>query len=497
MKLVVGISSLLLVSFSASATADRFDGARAAIRQHMLEANVPGVSVAVAQRGKILWEEGFGWADKENRVAATEHTMYSLASLTKPITATAVMTLVQAGKIDLDRPINDYLGDAKLKAWIGNEREVTVRRVIDHTSGLASGSQFFYGDERSLKPSMDLTILRYGHLVAPAGERYDYSNLGYGVLDYVVERVSGQSFPQYMRASVFAPLGMTHSSVDIGPGLEKHQAIRYDRMSQPIPFYATAEPGAAAMYSSAHDLIRFGMFFLKHRSPDQRPILSDASIDQMMRAPADLRAVEAQGGAPGNVGWQVRRNGNYAVFGHAGSMAGVTTELSMIPAQDISVVVLSNASMGSKLYKIRDEVLKPVLPDWQPTPANKTAPPVVFQPTPDLIGTWEGAIQTYERELPVRMTILATGDVHLQVGTQLATLLDKVEFKDGRLTGSTLAQIDTSDTKRHPHTVTLSLKLRGDVLNGQASANSVPDPRWTWIYGLPHWIELKKAGSTT
>lgn len=480
--------SLLLLAASATHAADRFDAARQSIRQLMVESSIPSVSVAVAHHGKIVWEEGFGWADRENRVAATEHTMYSLASLTKPLTVTGVMTLVQAGKVGLDRPINDYLGDAKLTVRSGDEKDVTVRRVIDHTSGLPGGSQFFYGDERVMTPPMEQTLLRYGNVVTQPGEREEYSNLGYGVLSYLIERVSGRSYADYLRSEVFLPLGMTHSSVDLGPGLESFQAVRYDRTGQPIPFYSFAEPGAAAVYSSAHDLARLGMFFMKNRLRDQRAILSDASIEQMTNP-----ASAADGTVVGNVGWQARRNGRHLVFGHAGSMAGVTTDLSMIPAANLCVVVLTNASVGSNVYRMRDAVFQSVMPEWVPTPPGTARDPLPpFEPTPELVGTWIGKIHTYAGELPVRMQIFASGDVHVQVGSQLETLLNKVIFKNGTLTGSASSRIDTDDTRRHPHDVAFDLKLRGNVLNGSVAANSIADPKWTWIYSLPHWVELEK-----
>lgn len=471
--------------------ADRFDSAREVIRQTMIDTDAPSVAVAVAHKGRILWEQGFGWADKERRVIATEHTLYSLASLTKPLTAAGIMTLVQAGKIDLERPINDYLGAAKLQARVGDARQATVRRVIDHTSGLPGGSQFFYGEERALVPSMERSILRYGNLMAPAGERYEYSNFGYGVLSYVIERVSGRSYADYMRVELFLPLAMTHSSIGVGAGLEQYQAIRYDRTGQPIPDYAFGEPGAAAGYSSAHDLIRLGLFFLKHPQRGQRAILSDSSIDRMLLAGPGANEISS-----GNVGWEISQIGQRTMVGHAGSMAGVTTELTMVPAEDMSVVVLSNASIGSKVYKIRDAIYRSLLPDWQGT-VHVPGKPESFVPTPELLGAWSGRIQTYEGELPIKMNVLAGGDVHVQIGSQLETLLNKVSFAKGVLSGSTLSQIDTSDTRRHPHTVQLTLTLRGDVLNGDAMAVSVPDPKWTWIYGLPHWVELSKQAGTS
>ena len=139
----------------------QFDEVRGYIRSHMAAEQVPSISVAVARDGRILWEEGFGWSDREKRGAANEHTMYSIASISKPFTATGLMTLVEQKRIDLDRPINQYLGNAKLRARVGNADNATVRRVANHTSGLPFHYQFFYQDEPFHPPSMDETILRY------------------------------------------------------------------------------------------------------------------------------------------------------------------------------------------------------------------------------------------------------------------------------------------------------------------------------------------------
>ena len=165
--------------------------------------------------------------------------------------------------IDLDKPINDYLGDVKLNARIGNANDATVRRVGNHSSGLPLHYQSFFSNEPYQKPSYDETILRYGNIVMIPSEHYQYSNLGFGIIGYVLARVSGESYPDFMRQAVFLKLGMTHTSVDIGPGLEKFPAIRCDSKVAPIPFYDTDHPGASEVYSSAHDLVRFGMFHLR------------------------------------------------------------------------------------------------------------------------------------------------------------------------------------------------------------------------------------------
>jgi CubicO group peptidase (beta-lactamase class C family) len=105
-----------------------FDRVREFIKQQLGERRLPSVAVAVARDGKIIWEEAFGWADVEKRIPATPHTMYSLASISKPITATGLMILKERGRIELDRPINEYLGEAKIAVRVGNPADATVRR---------------------------------------------------------------------------------------------------------------------------------------------------------------------------------------------------------------------------------------------------------------------------------------------------------------------------------------------------------------------------------
>src|SRR5207245_1516081 len=144
---------------------DRFDGVRGAIHRLLDSASAPSLAVAVAKDGRILWEEAFGWQDREKQVPATVNTMYSLASISKPITATGLMVLVERGKVDLDHPTNDYLGLGKLSGLAGDAPGATVRRVLSHTAGLPLHYQFFYANGGYGAPTMDETIARYGILV--------------------------------------------------------------------------------------------------------------------------------------------------------------------------------------------------------------------------------------------------------------------------------------------------------------------------------------------
>ena len=489
---------------------NQFNSVRELIHSKLIELSVPSLAVAVALNGEILWEEGFGWADRENRVPANEHTMYSLASISKPITATGIMILKERGELDLDRPINEYLGDAKLKAWVGNPDEATVRRVANHSSGLPLHYHFFHEDEPYQRPAINETIRRYGNLVTAPGEKYQYANLGYGILDYVISRLSSKSYPDFMREEVFLPLDMTHTSVNIGLRLKKYQAVRYGSDGLPIPFYDFDHPGASAVFSSAHDLLRFGMFHLKTHLSDQKAILSDETIDEMQQpiyevsdslCESKTSTADISNGNGYGIGWRINDNEmGYRSVRHSGGMGGVSTVLVLIPTEKLAVVALANSSSPLP-DQISKEILSVMLPEYAKNRALSEAqkeqekgqsqePTPIFKPNPELIGKWSGSVHTYKKEIPLTFWFKEAGDVHVQLGDQLKTLLNDVSFKDGYLGGRMMGDIGTEDANRRPYHLHIALKLRGQMLNGAMTAISLPGPRLG--NALSHWVELKK-----
>jgi len=459
--------SLLLVGLH-SLCAQDFEPIRDSIRAQMVQGNVPSIAVAVAKGDKILWEEGFGWADREKRVPADANTMYSLASISKPLTATALMTLVKAGKIDLDSPINDYLGTSKLRARIGDAQQATVRRVANHSSGLPEYCQFFYENEQWRPPSPDETIRKFGNLVAIPGEHFEYSNLGYGVLSYVISRVSGKTFADYMREEVFLKLGMTRTSVNTPPDLAAFQAVRYDGEDLvPIVPYVTDHDGASAIYSSVHDMIRFGMFQLKAHLPDQVAILPDSMIDAMQ-----VPTMPEWPGAGYGIGWERKTLSGYTIVSHSGGMPGVGTWLRLVPSEKLAVVVLCNED-GYLAHAVSDEIMAAMLPNWKLPASKNSPPPSPFVPPHELLGTWRGKVSTYDADIPLVMTVMVSGEVEVELGDQLKTLLNNPRFVDGFLRGNLTGSIGIQEASRRPYQLSLNLKLRnGNTLNGAVSAET-------------------------
>ena len=490
---------LLLSVLSAAQTSPkpdpRFEPARAVIRQVMADKHVPSVSVAVAKDGKIIWEEAFGWADREKLIRATPETIYSLASISKPFTATALMRLVEQGKIDLSKPANDYLGVSKLTGLAGDASAATVQRALSHTAGLPYHYHFFYNNEPEGAPSMDESIAHYGLIVTPPGEAWEYSNLGYGIIDYIISRVSGRKYDDFMRTEVFLPLGLTHTSVDIGPGLESYVAQRYDFQQRPIPFYTFDHRGGSAIYASAHDLVRFAMFHLKDHLPDQQPILKDATLDQMHQPVTP--PVPRQPGLGYGIGWltQADDHGYRAVF-HTGGMPGVSTSLTLYPTEDLAVVVLTNSYagitpkmvrsiVGCVLPKYAEAVLKDKDKDERPKPSP-------YKPQPELLGEWAGEVRTWESKIPFTINFQPDGDIHIKLGEELETLVNKASFEGGILEGQFAGTMTTPDARRYQHSLLLHLRLKGDKLSGQVIAET---PDESVHFALSSYAELTRKAA--
>jgi CubicO group peptidase (beta-lactamase class C family) len=461
---------VIVVAISAPAqSAPDFSRARNLIRETMVAGATPSITVAVARKGRIIWEEGFGWANRERRIAATEHTMYYTASVTKTFTGTALMILQERKRLDLDRPVNDYLGPAKLISAAFDPAGATVRRVETHTAGLTTFNP-------TTPMSIDEKIRRFGVILWPPGERFDYSNLGPIVLQEVISRVSGRPYADFVRQEIFWPLGMTRASNGVAPELAEYAAQRYS-------FGGALRPVSdGAIYCSAHDLALFGMFHLKAHRADQKAVLIDASIDAMQN-----ETVPTPFGRYG-IGWNVEENryGFRSVLAQGGTDADQAW-MRLLPSEEIAVVVLSNIG-STPGEQIIDEILSAMLPTYAEKRAAaaavtaravtaKTAPAL---PSGTLTGTWDGVIRSDDGDVPLSLTIFPSGDVHAKLGTQLPTLLNQPRFRETQLSGIMTADLHVGATA-----VKLYLYLREGTLQGAAVTD--PSPQ------LPYWVDLKKA----
>lgn len=470
-----------------------FSAARQLIREAMARDSLPGLTIAVARGDSILWEEGFGWANREGRVPATPHTPFYLASLSKTITTTALMVLREQARLDLDRPVNDYLGSTPLRSPRYDASGATVRTVMTHTSGLTT---FDIGcsaaQPRCGIPSRHEILTRYGVLVWPPGDRFDYSNLGYYVLGQVVAGASGRDFGTFLREDVFLPLGMTRSSLGVDPALESQTATQYHWVDGPVSHVASIPSGASTIHASAHDLALFGQMHVKAVRSGTRPILSNAAIDTMQYS-----TVPATRGQRYGLGWWIEedRFGYRTLLAQGGTPAS-SAWMRVVPSEQIVVVVLANKGVGFPRDVI-DTVLSTMLPRYatelaarQTPPAGGSAP-VTTTPALDsaFVGTWTGFVRYETVDVPLAFTILASGSVRGTIGSRQGEASGSARMGPTLFRITLTGDLVTSDSSLGRQII-FYLKPREGGLFGNVGA---PAPDVSGLFGrVSYWVELRK-----
>lgn len=491
MTLSLTAACALLVTVQQVRAADGFEDVRTAIRKE-IDDGLASMAVAVAQDGRIVWEQGFGIANKDTRQPADPHTMYVLASVSKPITSTGMMLLVEQGRMQLDAPINDYLGEAKLVAIVGDIGEATVRRIANHSSGLPEHAMSFHVDEPYSAPPAEQTIRRYGHIVAPPGTRWKYSNFGYGVLEQAIAHASGQSFGDFLRQEVFLPLGMKRSSAQPHRPVDDNVAVRYRRDGSRITDYNGDFVGYGGIYSSAHDLARFGMFHLKNKVPGGKRLFSDSRIDELHAASFDAGWWGVYG-----LGWfrSTSSQGQLMVW-HGGASYGARTFLGLLPEQNVAIAITSNSDMES-IEAVRTALLAKFGYQeqlWSNDRSSPQEPPPPF--SEQLRGAWSGLVHTYRGTVPLVIKVAADGAVDAKLGLAPLSRIANARLKDMSISAELPGSIDTDDAQRRRNSLQLTLNLYGERLVGDLGTK-VPWPR-QGVAGdfVSHWVELRRSGGT-
>ena len=330
----VHVDAAAVPSTAAVARTDRYaapvDESRRRARALVAGDNLPGLSVAVAMDGEIVWAEGFGWADVDSRTPVTPLTRFRLGALSKPLTAVAAALLHDRGRLDLDAPVQRYVPAYPRKQWT-----VTVRHLL----GDVGGVHRIRGDNNDAMPtahceSLDeaVALLADDPLLFEPGTQHRYSIWGWVLVSAAVEGAAGESFPRFMVHQVFEPLAMDRTVVAETEGLYGvgHGAER-------PPDYSCVA-GGGAFLSTPTDLVRFGSAMLK-------PGLLRAETIAAMRTPTRL----VSGASPTYaLGWTVKTvqlaGGPVRIVSHRGSPAGGTASLLTFPDLGLAIAAAANVS---------------------------------------------------------------------------------------------------------------------------------------------------------
>ena len=457
---------LIVPSAQASGRAPS-DPKLAALRSEFSDAVKKGqmasVSVGAFRDGEIIWAESFGFADREARIRATPETRYGLASLGKSITATAMMTLVEAGQVGLEDPVSKILGPGALRN-VACQREPTVRQLLDMTAGIPHGAATYTDgvarQERQQTRSQAVVVFCPGDVFA-------YSNFSIALADQLVETASGIAFGDYLQHRLFAPLGMRHASLGTPTGYTP-PAARYDGEGKRIGAVQTFPRSSRGMHASLIDLLNYAAFNLKRPVSGQKPILSSSSLDEMHLRRSDAPgAITALGWGsldlPGGKRWLIT-NGNDL---------GTQSTLVAVPHAGIAVVVLSNSS-GNQTdeFAIRAaDILVPGLLAAFEAARGSYEKAQSIQEDPGWIGRWIGKVETADGPLNVAITVSPAGRVEAELSGQSPAPIADGRLAHGVFTGhfrGLLALEERSDTAHH---IDLTLHRDGKRATGFLTAN--------------------------
>jgi CubicO group peptidase (beta-lactamase class C family) len=332
---------------------------RARIPDLMAEQGVPGLAVALVDKDQTLWVEGFGHVDREGSAPVNADTIFSVQSMSKLFTATAVMQAVAAGRLDLDEPVTTYLPGFTVHSAFEEhpERKITLRMLLSHTAGftheapVGNNNELDPGDFDAHVRSISETWLRF-----PVGSGYAYSNLGIDLAGYILERVEGMSFSKVVRESLFEPLGMERSTFDriAIRSTDNRAAGHVDPYPEPpldVPMTA-----AGGLYTSAADLARFLHFELNGGSIDGRVVLDAKWLDEMQTVPSP-RAGAPAGYALGVV--RHRWNTWPDLLAHGGGGYGFLSDLWWVPEVSVGIGILTN----SDDHRLQNELALSILAD--------------------------------------------------------------------------------------------------------------------------------------
>lgn len=347
----VGVSLL----FACLARADSLD---ARIQAEMTRQKLPGVSIAVVHHGTIIREQGYGFANLEHQVPVEPSTIFQSGSLGKQFTAALVMLLVQDGNLGLDDPVSKHLPNTP-RAW----EKITIRHLLTHTSGMGDPYEAMdlrrdYTDEQFLQIDASMPLL------FEPGAKWSYSNMGYQVLGFICNKAGGRFYGDQLRDRIFAPTGMKTRIIS-ERDIVLHRAAGYDLVDGEWKNQEWVSPSLnrtadGSLYLTAHDLALWDLALYDNK------VLSDP-IKAKSWAPVQLNDGTH---APYGFGWSLDPTNGHRTLQHSGAWQGFKSCISRYVDDQLTVIVLANASCAqvSRLERI---VAGHYVPELGPDPQAK------------------------------------------------------------------------------------------------------------------------------
>jgi CubicO group peptidase (beta-lactamase class C family) len=328
----------------------RFDALATLAESKMKEYGVPGVALGILQNGNVTIR-GLGVTNVEDPLPVTAHTVFPIASISKTFAATAIMRLVEQGKIDLKAPVRTYLPDFRVRDEAAS-RDVTVWHLLTHLGGWegqVSGPDRGTETLKDFVASPTVTDLMQ---VAPPGAAWSYNNAGFSIAGRVIEVVTGEPINRAIRDLVFQPLGLEHAGTTAGEFIVQRFAsghlVRNGTPALQRPFVPSSSITAGGVGLCITDLLAYARFHMGDgTSATGERVLKRESLQSMQTAQAWKQATDDSIG----IAWHMRHVGPIRTFAHGGTLAGHILLLELVPERNFALAILTNANTGWRVIQ--------------------------------------------------------------------------------------------------------------------------------------------------
>jgi CubicO group peptidase (beta-lactamase class C family) len=309
----------------------------------------------VIKDGQIVFKKAYGWANVEDKIPAKTETNYDLASLTKQFTAMAIMMLAERKKLNYDDPITKFFPD-----FPAYGKSITVRHLLNHTSGLLDYKEIIPPEIKTFLFDKDVLELlkKQDHTYFASGSKYRYSNAGYGVLSLIIEKVSGNSFPEFLKKNIFEPLHMNNTRFyEPDDYSDRRRSLGYsfktNNFERATPGVTAYTLGDGSIYSSVEDLYKWDKALYTTR------LVSAESLKQAFTPAIEPDTLNNGYG----FGWFVTKRNGYTDVWHSGGGFGSTTYIHRLPEKRLTVIVLTNRLSAGDLREITNQIVDLYLAD--------------------------------------------------------------------------------------------------------------------------------------
>lgn len=313
------------------------------IEQSMEFYSIPGVSIAVIDNNEIVWSKAYGYADLDRKRPMTIDTPCRAESISKSVTAWGVMKLVEEGRLELDDPVVNFLGDWSFPAGEFALEDVTVGQLLSHRSGLQLGTIGVHYAPAGWVPSLEENLLKETRLIQEPDAGFFYSNVGYNLLELVIQNVTGVSFAEYMDQEILDPLGMDNATFVWREDITPQLPTGYDLDGNAVPAYVYPEKASGGLIATVEDIAKFGIAGML-TSGNSGGVLKLDSVNQLYTETSSRPGIYGLVSDGYGMGFFLESlSGQTRAVFNGGQGHGWMTHLHLLPTEGKGIVILTNS----------------------------------------------------------------------------------------------------------------------------------------------------------